>query len=107
MQFSLYAKLHSNLSILTVMTSKSARVSDFSPRVIFAVTRQRIRDLTVALIDKTSNGFNLCRNKNFWPSTLMLYSRGSQPGVHAFPWGTFAYLQGAFIVHLQQIKFET
>ena len=40
-------------------------------------------DLAVAMIDKISNGFNLCHHKNFWPSTLILYSRGSQPGVHA------------------------
>jgi len=37
MQFSLYANLHSNLCILTLMTFQCARVSDFSPHVIFAV----------------------------------------------------------------------
>jgi len=42
-------------------------------------------DLTVAMIDKTLNGFNLCCHQNFWPSTLILYSRGSQPGVHVLP----------------------
>jgi len=36
----------------------------------------------VALIDKTSNGFNFCHHQNFWPSTVILYSRGSQTGVH-------------------------
>jgi len=61
MQFSLYAILHSNLCILTVMTFEFARVGDFSPDVIFAATWHRICDLTVVLIDKTSNGFNLCR----------------------------------------------
>jgi len=38
MQLSPYANLHSETySILTVMTSEPARVSDFSPHVIFAV----------------------------------------------------------------------
>jgi len=38
MQFSLYANLHSQTyGILTVMTFESAKVSDFSPHVIFAV----------------------------------------------------------------------
>jgi len=37
------------------------------------------------MIDKTSNGFNLCRHKTFWPSTLILHSRGSQPGVQVSP----------------------
>jgi len=38
MQLSLYASLHfQTWGILTVMTSESARVSDFSPHVIFAV----------------------------------------------------------------------
>jgi len=38
MQFSLYANLHcQTYGILTVMTFESARVSDFSPHVIFAV----------------------------------------------------------------------
>jgi len=85
MQFSLYANLHSQTyDILTVMTSDSARVIDFSPHVFFAVKWHRTRDLTVAMIDKTSNGFNLCRHKRCRSSTttLILYSRGSQPGVH-------------------------
>jgi len=38
MQFLLYANLHSHTyGILTVMTFESARVSDFTPHVIFAV----------------------------------------------------------------------
>jgi len=38
MQLPLYASLHfETCGILTVMTSESARVSDFSPHVIFAV----------------------------------------------------------------------
>jgi len=38
MQLSLYARLHfQTCGGLTVMTSESARVSDFSPHVIFAV----------------------------------------------------------------------
>jgi len=38
MQLSLYAHPHiQTCGILTVMTSESARVSDFSPHVIFAV----------------------------------------------------------------------
>jgi len=38
MQISLYASLHfQTYGILTVMTFESARVSDFSPHVIFAV----------------------------------------------------------------------
>jgi len=38
MQFSLYADLHSQTyGIITVMTFESAKVSDFSPHVIFAV----------------------------------------------------------------------
>jgi len=40
-------------SILTVLTSESANVSDFSPHIIFAVSLHRIYDLTVAMIDKT------------------------------------------------------
>jgi len=48
------------------MTSESAEVSDFSPHAIFAVkSNDRICDFTVAMIDKTSNGFNLCCHKNF------------------------------------------
>jgi len=34
------------------MTSKSTRVSDFSPHVIFAVTWHRIRDLRIVLIQQ-------------------------------------------------------
>jgi len=38
MQLSLYASLHfQTCRILMVMTSESARVSDFSPHVFFAV----------------------------------------------------------------------
>jgi len=49
MQFSLYANLHSQTyGILTVMTFESARVSDFSPHVIFAVKSHRICDLRYA-----------------------------------------------------------
>jgi len=47
--------------------------------------RHRIYDLRVAMIDKTSNGFNLCHHKNFWPSTLIVYSKGSQLGIHVPP----------------------
>jgi len=64
-------------------------------------------DLTVAMMDKTSNGFNLFRHENFWPSTLILCSRGSQPGVHVPPGVHLPYLQDTLTVHLQQIKFET
>ena len=46
------------------MTYESARVSDFSQNVIFAVKWHIICDLTVAMIDKTSSGFNLCCHKN-------------------------------------------
>jgi len=39
MQLSLYASLHfQTCGIQTVLTSESARVSDFSPHVIFAVS---------------------------------------------------------------------
>jgi len=31
-----------------------------------------IESVTVAMIDKTSSGFNLCHHKNFLPSTLIL-----------------------------------
>jgi len=49
MQFSLYANLHSQTyGILTVMTVESARVSDFSPHVVFAVKWHRICDLRYA-----------------------------------------------------------
>jgi len=75
MQLSLYANLHfQTCGILTVMTSESARVSDFSPHVFFAVKSHRICDFTVAMIDKISSGFNLCRHKKYsLPSTLILY----------------------------------
>jgi len=54
MQLSLYASLYfQTCGILTVMTSKSARVSDFKPHVFFAIKLHRICDLTVAMIDKT------------------------------------------------------
>jgi len=55
------------------MTSESAKASDFSPHVTFAVKWRRISDLTVSMIDKTSSGFNLCHHKNSLPSTLLLY----------------------------------
>jgi len=43
MQLSLYASLHfRTCGIVTVMTSESARVSDFSTHVIFAVKWHRI-----------------------------------------------------------------
>jgi len=61
MQLSLYASLHLQpCGILKIMTSESARVSHFSLYVIFAVKWHRICDLTDAIIDKTSSGFNLC-----------------------------------------------
>jgi len=60
-----------NLWHSTVLTSESARVSDFSPHVIFAVKWHRICDLTVAVIDKTSSDFNLCHHKNSLPFTLI------------------------------------
>jgi len=41
--------------------------------VFFAVKSHRICDLTVAVIDKTSNGFNLCHHKKCsLPSTKTL-----------------------------------
>jgi len=33
----------------------------------------KICDLTVAMIDKTSSGFDLCHHTNSLPSTLILY----------------------------------
>jgi len=43
MQVSLYASLHFQIcGILTVLTSESARVSDFSPLVFFAVSSHRM-----------------------------------------------------------------
>jgi len=56
-----------------IMTSESARVSDFSPHVIFAVKWHRVCDFTVAMIDKTSSGFYLCHQNNSLPSALILY----------------------------------
>jgi len=74
MQLSLYASQHfQTCGILTVMTSESAMVSDFSSHVFFAVKWHRICDLTVSMIDKTSSGFNMCHHKNSLPSTLILY----------------------------------
>jgi len=73
MQLSLYASLHfQTCSILTVMTSESARVGDFSTNVIFTVKWYRICGLTVTMIDKTSSGFNLCCHKNsaFYTNTV-------------------------------------
>jgi len=73
MELSLYASLHfQSCGILTVMTSESASVSNFKPNVIFVVKRHRICDLTVAMINKTSSGFNVC-HKNSLPSTIILY----------------------------------
>jgi len=46
---------------------------DFSPYVIFAVKWHRICDLIVAMIDKTSSGFNMCHHKNSLPYTVILY----------------------------------
>jgi len=74
MRLSLYASLHfQTCGILTVLTSESARVSDFSPHVIFAAKLHRIYDFTVAMIDKTLSGINLCHHKNSLPSTLIDY----------------------------------
>jgi len=43
MQLSLHASLHfQTYGILTVITSESAMVSDFSPQVIFAVKGQNL-----------------------------------------------------------------
>jgi len=62
--FKLYTGLHfQTYGILTIVTSECAWVSDFSPHDIFAVKWQRICDLTVTMIDKTSSGFNLCHLK--------------------------------------------
>jgi len=53
-RFSLCFSLHvQTCGILTVLTSESARVSDFSPHVIFAISRHRICDLTEVMIHKT------------------------------------------------------
>ena len=74
MQLSLYASMHfQTCGIIPVMTSQSARVNDFSSHVVFAVKWRRICDLTVAVIDKTLSGFNLCHHKNPLPSTQILY----------------------------------
>jgi len=71
MQLSLYDSPHFQAwGILTVMTSESATVSDFRPRVIFAVSWHRICYLTKALIDKTVIAFNLCYHKNSLPCLL-------------------------------------
>jgi len=49
MQFSLYANLHSQTcGILRVMTFEFARVSDFSPHVVFAIKWHSICDLGFA-----------------------------------------------------------
>jgi len=57
----LYVSLHfQTCGILTVLTSESANVSDFSPHIIFAVGWHRICDLTVAMIDKTLVAFISC-----------------------------------------------
>ena len=73
MQLSLCANLHfQTCGILTVMTSESAWDSDFSPHAIFAVKLHRNCDLTVAMIDKTSSGFNLCCHPNFLPCAQIL-----------------------------------
>jgi len=54
----LYASLHfQTCGILTVLTSESANVSDFSPHITSAVSWHRICDLTVAMIDKTLIAF--------------------------------------------------
>ena len=75
MQLSLCGSPHfQTCGILTVMTCESARVSDFSPHVIFAVKWHRICDLAVVMIDKTSSRFNMCCHKKTLPSTLILYA---------------------------------
>ena len=57
----LYASLDLQTSgILTVLTSRSANVSDFSQHIIFAVSWHRICDLTVAMIKKTLIAFITC-----------------------------------------------
>jgi len=43
--------------ILTVLTSKSAKVSDLSPHIMFAVNKHRICDLTAAMVDKNLTVF--------------------------------------------------
>jgi len=64
----LYASLHFQTSgILTVLTSGSANVSDFSLHIIFAISWHGICDLTVAMIEKTlSNIRSLCLLQNKW-----------------------------------------
>jgi len=39
----------------------------------FLQLNDRICDLTVAMIDKTSSGFNLCDHEDSLPATLILY----------------------------------
>jgi len=57
----LYASLHfQTYSILTVLTSESVNVSDFSPPIIFSVSLHRIHDLTVAMTDKILIVFITC-----------------------------------------------
>ena len=50
------------------MTSKSARVSDFGPHVIFTVSWHIICDLIEAMIDETLIAFNLYCHKESLPS---------------------------------------
>jgi len=72
MELSLSASLHfQTCGIPTVITFESAKVSDFSPHVIFAVNWHKICHLSVAMVDITSSGFNMCRHKNSLPSTLI------------------------------------
>jgi len=57
----LYASLYfQTCSILAVLTSVSANVSDCSPHIIFAVSWHRLYDLTVAMIDITLIAFITC-----------------------------------------------
>jgi len=97
MQLSLHASLDFQTSgILTVLISESARVSDFSLHVIFAVKWYRICDLTVVIIDKTLSGFNFCRHKNSVPSTLIVIL--CRQGYHQSKtknkdgWGKFGFI---------------
>jgi len=63
MQFSLYANLHARTySILTIKTFESARVSDFSPHVIFAVEWHRIYDLGCATFRSGRFGLRIFRS---------------------------------------------
>jgi len=55
-----------------ILTYESAKVSDFDPYVIFAVSWHRICDLTEAMTDKTVIVFNLCHQyKSSLPSMLI------------------------------------